>query len=145
MKKELDDQLCKDFPKLLRDRNKGPYETCMYRGFDVGDGWHDLVRECCAKLEAINNTIEDPTKHIVASQVKEKFGTLRFYIDTCESAEPRWKEIQEAIDVAEAKSEVTCEVCGKPGKLIAGRWWKTFCEEHAKPKETNEKGSQNQT
>jgi hypothetical protein len=57
-----------------------------------------------------------------ASQVKEKFGTLRFYVHN------ETKEISDIIDKAEALSEETCELCGQTGKLIAKGWCRTLCQ-----------------
>jgi hypothetical protein len=59
---------------------------------------------------------------VVASQVKEKYGTLRFYIAGGDEF------IEGMIAFAETISGHTCEKCGKPGKLIdrAG-WWTTQC------------------
>jgi hypothetical protein len=58
-----------------------------------------------------------------ASQVKEKFGTLRFYM-TCGT-----EEMDLLIDVAEAVSEITCEVCGLPGVLRNDYgWFRTLCD-----------------
>lgn len=57
-----------------------------------------------------------------ASQVKEKFGTLRFYM-TCET-----KEMSEAIRVAEEESARTCERCGMPGEQRGGGWVLTLCD-----------------
>jgi len=67
-----------------------------------------------------------------ASQVKEKFGTLRFYMT---SSTPK---INEYIDIAEKLSHTTCMTCGKPGKLIPSGWWYTACEEHTDPKDKKE-------
>ena len=49
-----------------------------------------------------------------AFQVKEKFGTLRFYMNRAT------KEINEVIAVAEARTETTCESCGGEGSLKEG-------------------------
>lgn len=75
-----------------------------------------------------------PTEYceqIVAAQVKEKFGTLRFYYDG-----QRSEYIRGLVAMAEAMSAVTCEVCGSPGTLRGGRWRRTLCDRHAKPEET---------
>jgi hypothetical protein len=62
---------------------------------------------------------------VVASQVKEKYGGLRFYYSGGD-------EIIEAyVHVAEMISERTCEVCGAPGKMQDGGWIVTRCNEHA--------------
>ena len=57
-----------------------------------------------------------------ASQVKEKYGTLRFYM-TCET-----QEMSDLISVACKKSAVTCENCGKPGKRNKTGWISTLCD-----------------
>jgi hypothetical protein len=63
---------------------------------------------------------------IEAVQVKEKFGTLRFYTNRSD------EYIDGAISMAGQMSSVTCETCGKPGELQGGGWLYTACEEHIK-------------
>ena len=60
--------------------------------------------------------------HPKASQVKEKFGGLRFYM-TCGT-----DEIYNLIEEAEALSYKTCEVCGKPGEERPSGWIHTLCD-----------------
>jgi predicted HicB family RNase H-like nuclease len=59
---------------------------------------------------------------ITVSQVKEKFGGLRFYYSfNSDQAENIVRE-------AERRSTQICETCGAPGKLGArGGWWSTRC------------------
>lgn len=59
-----------------------------------------------------------------ASQVKEKFGGLRFYVDGGDEVSNR------LISFAESLSVKTCEVCGAPGRQRDGGWIKTLCEHH---------------
>lgn len=63
---------------------------------------------------------------LVADQVKEKFGGLRFYHhggdDYCDGV----------IQMAEAMSMVTCEECSATGKTGGRGWIKTLCETHRK-------------
>ena len=126
MKKELDAALVRDFPKLYRDRNAPMTRTCMCWGFP-GNGWEPLIREASEKIEAEINRLaaegvpDDELPH--ATQVKEKFGDLRFYMSDETEA------ISEAIRIAEQKSAVTCECCGKPGKLNSGGWITCLCDE----------------
>jgi hypothetical protein len=50
---------------------------------------------------------------VVAKQIKEKFGTLRFYYDGGD-------EFIRGLDsMAASMSSVTCEVCGTPVKVVA--------------------------
>lgn len=97
------------------------------RWFECGDGWFDLINECSAKIEQYNNTLgqdlDDQANWCVALQVKEKFGTLRFYVQTSNDI------IQAAIREAERKSAITCKHCGKPGRLFNEfGWLGTMCE-----------------
>lgn len=59
---------------------------------------------------------------LVADQVKEKFGGLRFYHhggdEFCDGV----------LSLAESMSNVTCEICGAPGKAGGRGWIKTLCE-----------------
>jgi len=77
MKEELDKKLVQDFPILYQDRYKDMRVTAMCWGFQCADGWEPLIRRLSEKLETWNNN--HPGKAIIASEVKEKLGTLRFY------------------------------------------------------------------
>lgn len=61
----------------------------------------------------------------VASQVKEKFGGLRFYVNG--ATEKHWNYIT----FAESMSYRTCEVCGKPGTYYPFGWHHVACDDHA--------------
>jgi hypothetical protein len=63
---------------------------------------------------------------VIATQVKEKFGTLRFY--TCGQND----EHEGMIGLAEAMSARLREVCGNRGRIVEDRWLRTRCPEHAK-------------
>jgi hypothetical protein len=56
-----------------------------------------------------------------ASQVKEKYGTLSFYMTHATD------EMYAIIDKAESQSSKTCETCGKPGKIRGHGWYSTRC------------------
>ncbi|AYG48321.1 hypothetical protein DV532_29185 (plasmid) [Pseudomonas sp. Leaf58] len=49
----------------------------FFVGVETGDGWHDLLEDLCTKLEAEIESSGCPP--MTVSQVKQKFGTLRFY------------------------------------------------------------------
>jgi hypothetical protein len=87
----------------------------------VGVGWHGIIDDLVKELEKLG---WDGT----VAQVKEKFGGLRFYIGGIPKKTS--KKIFRAIDEAERKSVLTCEYCGKPGKLRTERFWiLTLCNE----------------
>jgi len=76
--------------------------------------------------EAKQKMEEEAAKVPVASQVKEKFGGLRFYVQAATD------EHYNYITFAESMSYRTCEVCGNPGKPYTDGWHSTLCETHAK-------------
>lgn len=120
MTPELDKQLVEDFPILYQDRYKDMQKTAMCWGFP-GDGWEPLIRDLSEQIETYNR--DNPNNLVIALQVKEKFGGLRFYV----SGAPDW--IHDAIDEAENKSETICELCGKPGKTRSDLGWiLTLCD-----------------
>jgi hypothetical protein len=90
-------------------------------GIECGDGWFDLINEACAKIEELNR---QHGYNIQVHQIKEKYGTLRFYVNNYTDG------VDAIISEAEEKSETTCEICGKPGKLYTDGWCVTVCDEH---------------
>lgn len=64
---------------------------------------------------------------VTITQIKSKFGTLRFYYDGGD------KQINGMVSFAERISGTICEVTGTKGKLCIHRgWYKTLCEEKMK-------------
>jgi hypothetical protein len=186
MRKELDEALCKKYPKIFRDRNGNMRDTAMCWGFECRDGWYNILDKACSLIQghidytraqraralrynralrrAVRGDVRPLQKHftfdkyatepseygiqqaakvlediepqckrvpeacdqVIATQIKEKFGTLRFYYcggdDYCHGVE----------SMAESMSAVTCEVCGSSGKIRNGKWIRTLCDEHAK-------------
>lgn len=88
--------------------------------FGCGVGWKRVILDLCAKLYAL-----EPTVTVI--QIKEKFGTLRFYIGPCpnETVELAYNLIEEA----ERQSAVTCERCGTSGIRRNGGWIRTLCDD----------------
>lgn len=73
---------------------------------------------------ALEEAKKNKVPQVKAVQVKEKFGTLRFYTN---SVHP---EINSYIEFAENISAITCDVCGNKGKINEGGWLKVRCAEH---------------
>jgi len=95
--------------------------------FECGNGWADLLYDAAVKLNAYLETMpKEVREDIVAMQVKEKYGTLRFYISYYND------EIDAIIREAEKKSCTTCETCGKKGKTRGKFWLYTACDEHTR-------------
>lgn len=123
MSPELEKKLYAKYPSLFRQKDLPMSQTLMCFGFEVGDGWYDIINNLCKTL-----TNHNSAKPIEAVQVKEKFGTLRFYVNYHDEF------VDGAIDMAENMSATTCEVCGKRGRSTDSGWIQTLCDEHAAAK-----------
>ncbi|MGB3337168.1 MAG: hypothetical protein WBA73_08325 [Devosia sp.] len=89
--------------------------------FECGPGWADL-------FDAVFTWLNDiaPDHHWSPSQIKAKYGTLRFYWHG--ELPPLGDEI---IEAAEHISGHLCETCGAPGRLLSQQGWLiTSCHEH---------------
>ena len=75
--------------------------------------------------------VPDAIPQVTLDQVKEKFGTLRFYYSGGD------EYISGMVTMAEAMSGVTCEECGDPGERRGGGWIYTACDLHTKPEHLN--------
>lgn len=97
---------------------------------DVDEGWYQIVVNCDAEISEI-----DPNYRIL--QVKQKFGTLRYYTQMSDVNDKLTREQSRLIVFkAEALSAVTCEATGENGVLMksANGWLKTLNPEYAKSK-----------
>lgn len=131
MNRRLDAYLCKTYPHVFADRGASMRTTAMCWGFECGNGWYSIIKAAAAKLEPlivewIKKDPENDEYHPRASQVKEKFGTLRFYLSSGTD------EMYAITDKAERQSSKTCEVCGRPGKLRGRGWLYTACKRHVR-------------
>jgi hypothetical protein len=122
MKKELDDALCNKYPEIFANRHKSMQETCMCWGFECGDGWYDLIDNLCGLIQ--NHIKWSKCEQVVAEQVKEKFGGLRFYYRGGD------EYIAGAVAMADGLSYNICDVCGNKGMGNEDGWITTRCEEH---------------
>jgi hypothetical protein len=94
---------------------------------DCGAGWRDLLERACVRIRA---AVQADGGSFQFTQIKEKYGTLRAYWHGALSPETD-ALVEEAIDLAEARSGVTCEICGEEGRLYGPGWLTTRCAQHA--------------
>lgn len=102
-----------DFPRI--------FPQLFY--FECSDGWFDLLHKFCSDIDSACEKLklsDHDWPH--ASQIKEKYGGLRFYTDSA------CNEVYDLIEAAEEKSLVTCKRCGLPGKTREGGWIGTRCD-----------------
>jgi len=121
-------ELIEKYPKIFIDAYKDPKETCMHWGLECSDGWYDLIDQLCQSLQWMTDKNNYP--QVIADQVKEKFGTLRFYYhlkgDKINEAHDAF--IAGMVNFAESMSGMICEGCGAKGKSRRGGWIQTLCD-----------------
>lgn len=179
MSPELQQKIFDEYPEIFKDRVRPINESCMSFGLEVGDGWYELIDVLCEALTYTFTTAvevdeedgkrlgiepsrwkdEDKSRYffkveppqVVADQVKEKFGTLRFYYHleydkdnislVATKKYPQLIEINKRysdyidgiVHFAEIASGRTCEVTGSEGSMHVRRgWYKTLNENVAK-------------
>ena len=105
-------------------------------GFEVGDGWSDLIVALFARIDA---SIKDvPTAKFGVRQVKEKFGALRFYYQLSGVHESIQEDVSQLVRLAEAASARTCERCGRPGEINSDGGWLSARGEDCRGRAWNE-------
>ena len=133
MKQELQDKLVEKYPKIFVNIDKTIYQSCMAWGIECGDGWYKIIDNLCLIIQKTSD--EEGNEQVVAAQIKEKFGGLRFYVDGAN------KEQDENITFAENLSNSTCETCGSMENVFqTDGWIKTICKKcDEKQQKRNEK------
>ena len=128
MKEELEQQLYKIAPILYQQHLLNMQQTCMCWGFETPDTWYNLLYKLSVELEKLNQQLKDKNIEIQAVQVKEKFGSLRFYYDIINKSDNNfdtkklYKQVNELIDDAEQQSWDICCFCGKPATKTTAGW-----------------------
>lgn len=112
------------YPKMFKD---------PYGGFAVGPGWWPIIETLCHQIhhhvEWRQNQLEkyqrgEGCPDVTVTQIKEKFGGLRFYYDGGDDT------VDGMVRMAESWAARTCEECGAPGKSRSGGWVRTLCDKH---------------
>ena len=143
--------LFEKYPLIFQVRKGRELEPfCMF-GIECGSGWFPLLDALCYQIQTYidyrvefnkriieRNKETDPEGQIdqqmvfeyipqvTVTQVKEKYGTLRFYYDGGDET------IDGMVRMAEAMSSITCEQCGNLGRMRGRHWFYTACDEHSK-------------
>jgi hypothetical protein len=142
MKEELQKKLYEKYPKIFSQKDLPMSETCMCWGICHDDGWYNILDTLCASIqhhidyENCDGKYESMRKHrplpsdgtwvqvhqVEATQVKEKFGGLRFYYNGGDEF------INGLVTFAQSISLRTCETCGAPGRPTKKGWIRTMCK-----------------
>ena len=121
------------YPKIFaREGGEGSSllrEPFYLFGFECDDGWFDLIDILCKsiqhhvdwKIKSKNSNEEKESIQVVVSQVKEKFGTLRFYYSGGD------EYISGLVSMAESMSGKICETSGEKATIQTKGWIKNIC------------------
>jgi hypothetical protein len=112
MDQVLSERLIAAFPHLYRRwQGRDMHEVWRTRqDFECGNGWFDLLWQLSIQMEEALKVLPETKRDTYApTNVKEKFGRLRFYLTRYTL------EMVRVIRWAEEQSIRTCEECGKPG------------------------------
>jgi hypothetical protein len=105
-----------DFPGYLKNK----------RSFDKETPEEKIKADLVAQFDSHAKLVEDEIKKLPKfAQIKEKFGSLRLYMDNLS------ERVSAILNFAELMSQRTCEFCGDAGKTYHMRWHRTLCEKHA--------------
>jgi len=97
---------------------------------EIPQGWYIAFGE--QMIDELNDLLikYDFVTHYSIAQIKEKFGTLRWYDNGVPEAGV--DEFYAWEDKYERLSAKTCIVCGAPGEIRHNRWIEPLCDEHNK-------------
>lgn len=101
MRKELQEQLVSKFPNL--------YINDRFDGFWVDDSWYDLIYNLSSDISGLISSLPtEKQSNYKVVQIKEKFGSLRYYMSGITP------DMNEIITTAEMESDNICySCCGK--------------------------------
>jgi len=129
-KKDFDSYMMENYADMFVNRHAKEGQTVIYPmnfGFEIGPGWRHILDDLCRRLKAI----QDLTGVVcVFDQIKEKYGTARFYHHIENKEEGIDKSIFDIIDCLvshyEEYTDYVCEELGTnvdPNKKIQmGSW-----------------------
>jgi hypothetical protein len=92
---------------------------------ECGDGWFDIIAELLDKLIVLSGAEPEDFLDFSVTQIKEKFGGLRFYYAIGPDCSHR--RIQTLVEGAERRSLTVCELCGKEANVRTIGYIMTLC------------------
>ncbi len=103
---------------------------------DVPTGWVPVIERAVSGLVELMAHPSDRPAAITIRQVKEKFGTLRFYVEGTGSSKAR-ACVTQITTWAEICSENRCILTGAPGTLRQGGWLLTLSDDAVRLREAD--------
>lgn len=90
-------------------------------GLQVSNGWMNLLEILFSRIDTILE--EAPAAKFEVLQIKEKFGTLRFYYRLDGASDAVATALRQAVDATASASAFCCELCGVLGSLESRNGW----------------------
>jgi len=116
MNKELEKTLMEKYPKIFPQKTEETKDEPIYEwGIECHDGWYNLLDSCFDLIQRYIDSRYDKTKQVIACQIKQKYGSLRFYYDGGDDV------VDGIVRTIEYLSHDICEDCGTSGPV------KTVC------------------
>lgn len=111
-------------------KSKYPYMfTGANIGLDLYEGWNTSLVAACDSIDAL---LGDEKAGFHFSQIKEKYGSARYYFEAESLDFEVEQRIQDQLDKAELATESTCMLCGAPACIENhGGWFLCLCDVHA--------------
>lgn len=111
------ENLINKYGKFFTKDNRMPFT--MF-GIECGDGWYFLLSELFDHLDRyFQHKYKTVPEDFQITQIKEKFGDLRIYVDGADDA------VWELIRFTESLSHKTCEYCGSNQNILKSTGWIT--------------------
>jgi len=108
-------------------------------GVECGIGWHDLLKDFLDRASGLARPVGGT---ITLQRIKEEFGEIRIYYRAEGLDDTAMDELLAAAQAAGKASVVTCEECGKPGRIGAiNGIYATLCDGHRAEMERRFKGA----
>ena len=114
------DTLCHAIQQYCDEPHKSIVSYTKWLAKAKEDGEELWATTCQERLDKAIETAKNRPQ-VEAVQIKEKFGSLCFYVNHYD------EKIRTLIDFAEDMSYCTCEKCGAPGAPTTGGWIKVEC------------------
>jgi hypothetical protein len=132
---------------LTREKLEARFAKGWIRSIDCDPGWDWILEDLDKKLSYLDFNYK-------LTQIKEKFGTLRFYYQAQMTKDVVLDLMDDAVRTAELYSSTTCELCGKSSMMSdtskgvdfdrtvslkysnngnSNGWLKTLCDPCAEP------------
>jgi len=119
MDERLENYLKESYPEILPEKFH----------FECGDGWFLILNGAFREMMSIKSmTRFKDALYPEVMQIKEKFGTMRFYIAPLDGGQEYYDRIYTIVTMAETLSHRTCESCGRAAFPQDQRWMKVHCK-----------------